>query len=274
MSDPIVVDSEVKSAGRLPSRLEPKPKVSEAAKLLKVPTATTVAQNDGLPPTVDAAVREVKTVYTQFKHSTWSLAMAVAKLKHECEENGLQYLKIVSTHLKEMYADGMSPATVSKLAAAADYVTAKKVTVPTDAATFPTYSQVAPLKRFLNKDKRAKKLQPQWDALHNRVFAADPKTQPSVKEVSKEVSNLFAPPKPATPRTTTAGDEAAVQTGLEPEQITLESIQEWFGKSAVDGRVVIHRVRVGKMTPDVIAGAIKASWASLKTAKYIKIEVI
>ena len=238
-----------------------------------LPTKTTTTEMETETPTgelpveVSQAITEVKHAYRQFKHSAWTLVLAVGKLKAECEEHGLQYLTVVSDHLRELLNEGLSDTTISNMAAAAEYVTAKEITVPVDSVSFPTYSQVVPLKRFISKDKRAKKLKKQWDILHKKVFAADPVEQPSAREIAKEVSGLFAPPKQK-------NNAPPVPTGLEPEEVTAESASEWITKNDAGGKVIVHRVRVAKLSADVLAAAIKANWASLKDVRFLKIEVL
>ena len=219
-----------------------------------------------LPKKVAQALAKVRLAYLEGQQSDWALAIALAKLKGECEGAGLKYIEVCLKHLADLGFDSSSESRICKMTQAAEYVAAKNMAVPQDTSKFPSYLQVHPLSRFFKRPRRAEKIIPEWDALHGSVFNANPAKRPSASAIAKRVAELFAP-------STSKKRVEKPQPGLPPEEVKAADFPDWFAKNSADGRLLIQRIRVPKLTPDALAVAIKANWRSLKAAKFIRVEV-
>lgn len=248
-----------------------KPRPEHVQPIPEVAVQGTVPSPAELSKEIQRALDSVTDALFNFQRSSWNLALALAKLKFACQSENRQYLEVCKEHLQDWGFEKFSVSFISKMAQAGEYVSARNKVVTGDPKRLPSYSQVFPLYRFIDKNRPAKLLQKQWDELEAEVFDTDPAKRPCAATVRVRVAVLFAPPTP--PANKGKADEAP-SPGLPVEEVMPEAFSDWCKANFENGVLQIHRVRIAKMSADALASAIKASWKTLKDAKLIRIEVV
>jgi hypothetical protein len=222
-----------------------------------------------LPENVRKALHEVLKARQSGKAAIFAEIYATAKLRAESEAVKKPFLDICSMHLREEGSSAFSDTRISVLLKVHDYLLKKGykslADIPKDLTTFPTYSQIAPLYRFIKYERRTD-LKPQWDDLHGRVFNQHPAIRPSVDQIEKEVIALFAPK-----RKIGGGKKnppAVTTTIIKPEKLT-----DWYAEIAPKGELPVAEIKIKRLSAQVLAAAIEANWKAVKEATLLRVRV-